>query len=642
MAIDPFAGLKARIRDRRNPNAKLEQLKYAAAQARVPYDRDVWLNVAFYLGEQYVDWSPETLSLTPIRRPELGKNTPRPVSNKMMHFAAQSHATALQDKPTVDVLPATDDPIDIGHTSVARSYLTYIADPTVAGFDERLSDATLWAIVGGEGFLKWVYNPRLERPDIIACSPLDIYPDPYATNFSSARYVIHSQFMDREQVYDIWGREVKDSETNMVDPIKSDIMRQMGCAPVLDGVEVNELWMKPCRRYPRGLYAVWTCHDQLVAPTDFPYEHGHLPFTQLGVIPRPGSQHYSSALKFMRSGQMELNNYHRQRIMIRQAWANPKWFLPEGLELEDDPDDTPGQILRANTGGQLGLKPEILQPQYMADNNDGEWIVKEMQDTVGLHEVSQAQVPGRVEAAKAIDMLREADVSRLSVLHETTKAAIAEGFWQVLQLARQYVDDDVIVQTYSREGLPEVKRFKTDSFKPGMRVRVTMGTGLARSRAAREDQLLNFWQNGIITDADRIAQMLDMPMPSFNESTVYDMRLARNENLEMSNGVPIKPNSWDDHRRHLQAHNDFRKTSEYQMLDQEAKNIFEFHCTTHEELEVAQLAKELEKMQLAAQIMQMQQQMGMAPGGAAPPTVEQPAEVPQEQSPPPPDQPAPA
>ena len=621
MALDPFAAIRARIRDRKNPNAKFEQLKYAAAQARVPYDREVWLNTAFYLNYHYVTWSSRHLSLVEIRSKDFKPHTPRPIANKMMHFAAQAHATALQDKPTVDVLPATDDPIDIGHTSVARAYLTYISEPTVARFDKKLSDATLWAVVGGEGYLKWVYNPRLRRPDIVACSPLDIYPDPYAPDFYSARYVIHTQFMDREQIYEIWGKEVRDNDTNAVDPLKSDLLRHMGCAPVLSGVEVNELWMRPCRRYPRGLYTVWTCHDQLVEPTDFPYDHGHLPFTQLGMIPLPMGLHYASALRYMRSTQMELNNYHRQKILNRQLHGNPKWFLPEGLELEAPPDDSPGQILRANSGGQLGLEPRILQPQYMADNNDGDWIAREMMDIVGQHEVSQAQVPGRVEAAKAIDMLREADVSRLSVLHDTMKSAISEGFWQVLQLARQYVADEVIVQTYSREGLPEVKRFKTDAFKPGMRVRVTMGTGLARSRAAREDQLLNYWQNGIITDPDQIAQLLDMPTPSFNESTVYDMRKARNENLEMANGAAITPNSWDDHRRHLQVHNDFRKTLEYDLLDPEIKQRFEFHCQMHDELEVAQLAKELEKSQLAAQVMAMQQQLGgpAGTGGAAPP-----------------------
>lgn len=614
MALDPFAALRSRVRNKRNPNAKLDGLKYAAAQARAPFDREVWLNVAFYLGRQYVDWDPTTLTLREIRR--TSPREPRPVANKIMHFVAQSHAMALQDRPHVDVLPETDSPLDIGHTSLARAYTSYIAEPTVAGFSRRLSVATLWAIVGGEGFLKWIYNPRLGRPDILACSPLDIYVDPYATEFSSARYIIHSQFMDREQIYEAWGKEVKDDDAQL-DPIKSDLMRQMGAAPVLSGVEVNEIWMRPSRRYPRGLYAVWTANDTLVEPTDFPYDHKRQPFTQIGMIPRPGSFHYMSPVSYLRSPQTELNNYHAQKIRNRMNFANPKWWVPTGLTLDSDPDDSPGQILRGE--GPPNVRPELIQPTYMADNNDGDWIVREMQDIVGLHEVSQAQVPGRVEAAKAIEMLREADLGRLSVLHDTIKDSISEGFWQVLQLARQFVRDEVMVQVYGTEGLPEVKRFRSDVVRPGMRVRVTMGTGLARSRAARQDEILNLWDRGIINDPDRVAQLLDMPTPSFNEPNALDLKLARNENLELAGGTAVMPNSWDNHELHLQEHNNYRKTHEYLMLDQDAKNKFEHHCTVHEQLWVESMSRELFRLQLAQQIAMYKQGVPDAGQEQAPP-----------------------
>lgn len=612
MAGDAFNTIRQLAKDTKNPNRQLEALKYAAARARAPFDRDTWLNCAFYVGEQYVDWNPASMAIEPI--PRKTQNAPRPIANKIMHFVAQSHATALQDKPTVDVLPATDGPVDISNASVAQAYLTYLSEPSVAGFDKKLSEAVLWALLAGDGYLKWVYNPRLKRPDIVACSPLDIYSDPYATSFENSRYVIHSQFMDTEQVYDFWGKEVKPTEA---DPARVRYLQQIGFAPVLSGVQVNELWMKPSRRYPNGLYAAWTAREQLVAPTDFPYEHKRLPFTQLGVIPIPGSQHYASAVKFLRPAQMELNKYHAQKIMVREAFANPKWWLPSELELEVDPDDSPNQILRGNSNNGTA-KPELIQAAPMPDNGDGDWLRQEMMDTVGLHEVSQAQVPGRVEAAKAIDMLKEADVSRLSVLNDTTRAAISEGFWQLLQLARQYVRDEVIVQTYSTEGLPEVRRMKTDIIKPGMRVRVTMGTGLARSRAARQDQLLLYWQNGIITDPDRIAQLLDMPAPSFNESNVFDMRLARNENLVMADGTPITPNSWDNHELHLREHNNYRKTHDYQMLEQETKQMFEFHCDTHEKLQVEQLSKEIRKQALAQQIAAGGQAPAQQPASAAP------------------------
>jgi hypothetical protein len=597
-----------------NPNRVFEQLKERAAKARKPYDKDTWLNLAFYLDEQYVEWNDDIANLRIIPRPDTMKNVPRPVVNKIMHFTMQEHAMALQDKPNVDVLPPTDDPIDASMSEVTLSYLRWLSEPSVGNFDSTLSQAVLWALIAGEGFIKWVYNPRLNRPDFLSVSPLDVYPDPYATDFRKCRYVIHSQFMDVEAVYDQYGVEVPADQVQKADEIRTSMLRDMGSAPVLEGVTVNELWYKPSRRHPHGIYAVWAGHNQLVEPAAFPYKHAgepRLPFTQLGSIPRPNSQHYAAPVKYLRSGQMELNKYHAQKIMMREAFANLKWWIPAELELEHDPDDSTRQILTGNSqNGQL--RPEILVPPSLPDTGDGAWITEEMMHVVGLHEVSQAQVPGRVEAAKAIELLKESDVSRQSELRDTIKFAISEGFWQLLMLAKQYVSTEQIAVTYSREGVPEVRRFKTDNWKPGLRVQVTQGTGLARSRAARQDQAMLLWQNQIIRDPEVMSELLDLPVPNLVSSKAFDIKLARNENYEMARGTPIVPNSWDDHDIHIREHNSYRKTHEFLQLPTKTKTKYEFHVTKHEDLQTAELVR-VAKQQAAVQAALMPQP---APGPA--------------------------
>lgn len=574
---------------------QLQKLKKVASDARTPFDKDVWLNVSFFLDEQYVEWAADSRNIREVPRKSGFENAPRPVVNKIMHFVAQEHAFALKSKPTVDVLPATDDPVDIYMANPALAYLRWLTEPQVNDWDRELSDATLWALAGGEGFIKWTFDPKLKRPVFTSVSPLDLYFDPYAKQFSKARYAIHSQFMDPEQVYDIYGKEVRPTEVQRTDAMRSALLRDMGSAPVQNGVEVNELWMLPSRRHPDGLFVVWTGNDILYGPEKFPYAHGKLPFTQIGSIPRPGSAHYTCAVKYMRSAQMELNKYHAQRIMIREAFANPKWWIPAELELETNPDDSPRQILRGHSQGG-SLKPEIIQPTVMAGADEGQWIGNEMMNIVGLHEVSQGQVPGRVESARAIDLLRESDSDRLAELFRTTKAAISEGFWQTLMLARQYVSEEQIVQVYSRDGVPEVHRMKTENFKAGMRVRVTMGGGLGYSRAAREERVMRLIEVGVLKDPETIAELLDVPTGQISPAKVYDIRLARNENLTMAEGTPITPNTWDDHGIHLREHNNYRKTTEFLGLSAEDKTKFEYHCKQHEEFELHEMLKQAAKM----------------------------------------------
>jgi hypothetical protein len=73
-----------------NPNRSYQDLKDRAARARQPYEKDWWLNVAFYLGEQYTEWAPDALTIRRIERKGPLRNAPRPVVNKIMHFVNTS------------------------------------------------------------------------------------------------------------------------------------------------------------------------------------------------------------------------------------------------------------------------------------------------------------------------------------------------------------------------------------------------------------------------------------------------------------------------------------------------------------------------------------------------------------------------
>src|SRR5690606_12485748 len=137
----------------------------------------------------------------------------------------------------------------------------------------------------------------------------------------------------------------------------------------------------------------------------------------------------------------------------------------------------------------------------------------------------------------------------------------------------------------------------------GMRVRVMMGTGLATTRAARQDQAMMMWQNGIITDPDIMADLMDIPVGRITPQKAHDVKLARNENFEMiegedaqgRKGTPKVPNSWDDHDIHIREHNNFRKTSEFAALPIEVQQKFEFHVQTHKDMRLKALQEQLEE-----------------------------------------------
>jgi hypothetical protein len=60
----------------------------------------------------------------------------------------------------------------------------------------------------------------------------------------------------------------------------------------------------------------------------------------------------------------------------------------------------------------------------------------------------------------------------------------------------------------------------------------------------------------------------------------------------MAKEEAVTANSWDDHAIHLREHNAYRKTHEFQSSSPEVKKKFEFHCKSHEDLQLVYVQKQ--------------------------------------------------
>lgn len=575
--------------------AELERHKTESKTARDPFDRDYWLNLAFFLGNQYVRWGARGSSLERIpRRDGESQDSPRPVVNKLMHYACQLHALAKQHAPVPEVLPSSIDANTASSTEVAQLYIDDICTPAKADWAAVKSCVDLWAVICGEGWIKWPYDGASKRPDIVPCSPFEIYPDAGATRQRDMRRIIHSRFMSQDLAYELFGRELPKGTAGNRDDVRSEIMKEMGYSGYGAGVTVNEFWELPSRRYAQGRYVIWS-GQELVYQDKFPYKHGMLPFSQVGVIPVPGALHMHSPLKFMRPGQMELNKYHAQRTTIRENFANVKWWLDSTLadSMKRMPDNSPSQVLIGDSQGGM-VKPELIQGAPMADNGEGVWLAEALADIVGIHAVNEGDVPGRVESAKAIEALKDSDSTRLAEMRLMLDAAISRGFAQVIELARQYVKDDIII-TATKEGAPAVKQFKSAQFPNDPLVNIASTEGLPQSRQARQELLLSYWQAGIIDDKQKMREMLGLPYENDLSGVDYDIRQANNENVSIGGGSAVEANVWDNHAVHRARHDSYRKTPEFLSAPQAVHDKMAFHMADHDAKELEEIRKEAER-----------------------------------------------
>lgn len=581
--------------------SQLTEKRRQSKKVRRVFERDWSLNLAYLAGYQNVSWDATTGRIFELVVP---KDELRTVHNEMQKVHRTEKAKLIKTKPIPSVLPVSENNADLLTARVASAYLKQLMDEW--NFERRLRGAVAWAISTGNVFLKWYWADGHNKLAIVP--PFDVYPDPYARKFYDARWVIHSQFMDIEAAKDLYGQYkdaridyIRNSKTEPLSDLEINTFSPMGYgAENLEGTIISEYFSPPSRSNPEGDYAVFT-ESGIVFQMAYPFAHKKLPFTHIGHLERPNALWYYSIFDPLRKLQDEINRAESQIIMNRNL-SNGKWYLPPGLELENMPNAEPGQILIPQAGS-AGQEPIMIQvdsmPQWVAGEVDR--YKTAMQDIAGQHEVSNGGVPGRVEAAQAIQLLQEQDDSVLRETIDSIEEAIEDGFMISLQLFKQY-GTSMDIKIYDKNGNFEKRFLKKDLLDPSMRVKVQTTTGLPQTIAGKWDRVLNLWMNGLIQDPNQALEMLDIggDNPDLIPQ-IQDKKKAWEENLRMSSGEVIKSKKWEDHAVHMDEHKKFMKSPEFDALDAETQAKFEYHLDTHDKWDNVVLQENATKAQYLPQ-----------------------------------------
>jgi len=581
---------------------ELQRRKEYSRKARRLWEPDWWMNIAYVNGDQHIGWDLTTERLIERVAPHGSERT---VHNICMPIARRERAKILKTVPIVEALPKTDAEDD-----------QYIAKVVNAQFrnwrhewkmDRRLRNASFWIVTTGNVWLKWFWNGS--DGEVAVVPPFDVYPDPYAKSMLDCRWIIQTQFLDVETAYERYGKKFDAMESDIAAGLEGRLYSNYtdGLNANLPGVVVNEYWEPPCSYREKGAYIVWA-GNEIVHEGPFPYSHGHMPFTHMGHIERSNSKWYASVLDFVRAPQDEINRVEAQIIENRNL-ANGKWFIPHSLELEADPDASPRQVLRAS-GGPPDSAPQFIEIQALPAWVGGESarITQFAQDMAGQHEVSRGGVPGRVEAAQAIQLLQETDDEVLKDTIHSMEEAMSEGFWQMANLLRQFGKPKQVLKAYDPSGAVEVYSFMRDDIPSGDELRVVTQTttGLPQSIAGRWDRVLNLWQYKILEDPKQVLELLNLAPESPDLlPEAQDKAQAYRENKLMSGVLdgeprPVEAYQWNNHAVHMFEHRRYMNSDEYATLNPDIQRYFEFHLEQHEQMNIIEAQKSAE-VQMAAQ-----------------------------------------
>lgn len=600
-------GLPTAFRDKERADslakiAGLERQFEKAANARKPLDVDWTLDVAFFNSHQYTEYNDRAGRFQTFARPLDRPNQVRCIDNRIYSLVMDSWASAKDTDAAVEVLPTNVDSTEIAKAKVAQAYLDHVCFPSQANWAARRDQALFWSVLCGPGWVKITMPPKgATVPRIEACSPFEIYLQPGVATYLDARWIIHTRGMDPEDVYDIYGVDLPGSSVDSQDVLKTAIHREMGLVTGNPTVTVKELWELPSRRHPKGRHTTWTRECVLHDSGGFPYEHLMLPFAQIGHSPIPGTAHYSSGVKIGRPLNMELNGYHNQRWDHRKRFSDAKWFIDSTMDLDKDPDDSGGQVMKGDTRGGLLPPPVQLPGVPWVDNGDGDMLETSLQNALGLHEASTGQAPGRVDSASGIEALQEGDKGRLSEVRATLLTATSRIMGQALSLAQQFVDEELILPLYSTNAKQFVHAFKTSEFPKNPIVKVTLGGGLPKNKAARRQEIVAMFSAGVFglqtepAVISRVLEMLDFPTDMNLSGTELEEMVARNENMLLMQGIPVTPKPWQNHELHERIHNEARNTAEYDAAGNDVWSKFEFHMEATKTAKLTEMVDEAEE-----------------------------------------------
>lgn len=613
----------------------------AIRNARTVTERQWYLNLAFFFGKQHVAiLKPQSNGIgngitTKLFIPPAPYYRARPVINRIRPTIRHELAQLTSNKPNASVIPASSEERDLlaaqaGEQVWENIYINH-------KIKKSIRRAMWWTLVCGNGFLKQYYDFGKNDLCITPETPFHVLcPDFREEDIEEQPFVIHAQVKSPEWVQarfkegSIVGEKLNPSSGDAADILEDSFLNLIGTQSLnrQQSVLVLELWIKPGAHpmFPEGAFFTMI-GDQIVQGYQGQiYSHGEFPFTKFDHIPA-GKFYSTSSIEDLIPLQKEYNRTRGQIIEAKNRMAKPQLVAPRGSVDPSKITTEPGQVIQYTPGFEAP-KPLPLAPLPTYVLQEIDRILVDWNDISGQHEVSQGQTPPGVTAATAISYLQERDESKLAPTYDSLEEGLEKTAKQVLTYVHDYWDEPRVIKVTGVDGSFDALTFKGSDLGDNLDIKIEAGSSLPQSKAAKQAFIMDLMKMGFIEPNKGLEVMEIGGINKITESIQVDRKQAQRENLRMSRvtpemlqqhqmiemqriqaemeqqmsdpngqppdvdpvtGMPVMPmpgpivsvNTWDNHKAHIEYHNNFRKSQAFEMLPDYVKDLFEQHVMAH-------------------------------------------------------------
>lgn len=628
--------------------------------------REQWnLNIAKALGESQVKLvrqpGTEQYVLQKVITPQY--RAPKKI-NRVRGFARTEHSKFVSNFPNVVSVPASGEDQDQRSAYAAQQVWESYSSSKLLRV--KYEEAQWWRVHTGNGFLKTYWDPTRKNSDgsvgdieYASITPYHLFvPDLRQKDLEKQPYLVEAQIQTIQWARSFFADALKgenlaasaSSQIDIMDEAYLDSRSQP--RKNQDSVLVLEFWVKPgaTDMLPDG-GLVMTIEDTIVHFQEgIPYQHRKYPYTHFRHLETPGF-YGASPIEDIIPVVDEYNETRGQISLIGRRMGNPQFIYQEGSLDPNKMTNAPGSMIPYRMGFQ---PPQQLQPAplpaYMGEQLDRQ--LQDIEDLTGQHEVSKGSAPTGVTAGTALAFLKESDDNFLTPQHHNTEAGVEDVAVKSLVLFNQYVDVKRRIRVIGADGAFDTEMLSGADIADGLDVRVEEGTSIGQSMAAKRAQVMDLVDRGLVDPQTALKMMeiggvqkiLDIVNVSEKQAQRENVKMktlqptaieqAKNEFVQtvsanaQQNGLdPSTPeaqqlieasvppmimvNDFDMHEVHIEVHNRFRMSQEYEILPDEIKQQFAQHVQQHQ----------MYLQQLMQNQMAQQAGPGMAPGAEGAPGV---------------------
>lgn len=546
--------------------------------ARLPFERQWYINLAFLSGKQYlapVDVAGHGFRLTVPKAPPWRV---RLVINKIRTAIRTECSKLTTSKPIPTVVPATTEDEDFSAALVAEQILkTKFA---TADFESTYRSWVWWGSVCGTSFMKMYWDSTAMDYESKSLPPLptlpgsnDPIPEEMIDMVPGLREHLNTPVPSRGK---ICIDRVTPFHLYVPDLLKEDLQEQpyvmqvltqsplwvkqrygftpncdarasntlldaatiisKGTEDHLDSVVVKEVWLKPGahKDFPEGGFFV-VINGKIVEYRDkWPYPFPEFPFYKYDGIPT-GGFYSDSIIVDLIPVQKEYNKTRSQAIEIKNMMGKPKLVYQRGSLNPRKISSEPGQSIEYIAGYE---KPDIIPGVEVPTSmlQEVEMLSAEFDDLSGQHEISRGQTSlSSLTSGTAIAYLQEQDDAKLNYQVASIENACEKMGNHYLILASHNWDNERVIRVTGKNQNFEAIHWKQGMLKGNTDVKVQTGSALPFSKAARTALISEHMMNGFI-DPQTGLEMLEIGggMDKMLDDALVDKRQAMRENLKMA------------------------------------------------------------------------------------------------------------